>query len=217
MYEQRRYRLEESDYRRRDHGQFARGRYGRVEHTEWPGFAVRRLADRGWRGYIRGRRRVQRNPDCRRADVARVLSGVRSGDYVAMLAYLPPSDDLDRRLSALQGRLRDRLRVAVTAGYGPRYLHSTGQLHKGGPARGHFILIVPPVTDDLPIPGETFTFGRLIAAQAEGDYVALEARCRPVLWLRAKKAMIVSALAAAILSRLTGGFWVVRRCSRESR
>lgn len=118
-----------------------------------------------------------------REDVARVLSGVRSGDYVAMLAYLPPSDDLDRRLSALQGRLRDRLRVAVTAGYGPRYLHSTGQLHKGGPARGHFILIVPPVTDDLPIPGETFTFGRLIAAQAEGDYVALEARGRPVLWL----------------------------------
>ncbi len=118
-----------------------------------------------------------------RADVARVLSGVRPGDYVAMLAYLPPSDDLDLRLSALQGRLRDRLRAAVTAGYGPRYLHSTGQLHKGGPARGYFILIVPPVTDDLPIPGEGFTFGRLLAAQAEGDYLALDARRRPVLWL----------------------------------
>lgn len=131
---------------------------------------------------ILARAPVPRAPGSR-ADVARVLSGVRSGDYVAMLGYLPPSDDLDRRLSELQGRLRDRLRAAVTAGYGPRYLHSTGQLHKGGPARGHFILIVPPVTDDLPIPGERFTFGRLLSAQAEGDYQALEGRGRPVLWL----------------------------------
>jgi hypothetical protein len=71
--------------------------------------------------------------------------------------------------------------VAVTIGYGPRFLHSTGQLHKGGPPRGHFLQIVDAGGDDLPIPGAAFGFGRLIAAQADGDREALRARGRPVL------------------------------------
>ncbi len=80
--------------------------------------------------------------------------------------------------------MRDRLRVATTLGYGPRLLHSTGQLHKGGPAIGHFLQIteaVPPPSQDVAIPGKPFTFGALEAAQAEGDLRALRARGRPAL------------------------------------
>lgn len=72
-------------------------------------------------------------------------------------------------------------RVATTVGYGPRYLHSTGQLHKGGPPTGHFLQIYDPAADDIAIPGEPFTFGALQAAQAEGDRLALERRGRPVI------------------------------------
>ena len=97
------------------------------------------------------------------------------------MAYLPPTPENDRRLAAIRLRLRDRLRVATTLGYGPRFLHSTGQLHKGGPPVGHFLQIVDRVRDDLPIPGEPFGFGELEAAQAEGDLVALRGRGRPVI------------------------------------
>jgi hypothetical protein len=71
--------------------------------------------------------------------------------------------------------------AAVTVGYGPRYLHSTGQLHKGGPACGHFIQIVAAPRRDVPIPGREYGFAHLIAAQAEGDAQALRALGRPVL------------------------------------
>jgi hypothetical protein len=109
------------------------------------------------------------------------LTGIKSGDYLAIMAYLPPTSENDRRLAAIRLRLRDRLRVATTLGYGPRFLHSTGQLHKGGPPTGHFLQIVERVGDDLPIPGEPFSFGQLEAAQAEGDLVALRARGRPAI------------------------------------
>ena len=78
----------------------------------------------------------------------------------------------------------DLPKVATTLGYGPRYLHSTGQLHKGGPPRGHFLEVTTAAAPDLPIPGKPFTFGQLEAAQAEGDLLALERRGRPVLPLR---------------------------------
>ncbi len=97
------------------------------------------------------------------------------------MAYLPPTSENDRRLAAIRTRLRDRLRVATTLGYGPRFLHSTGQLHKGGPPVGHFLQITSRSKDDLPIPGESFSFGGLEAAQAEGDLLALRARGRPVI------------------------------------
>jgi hypothetical protein len=86
-------------------------------------------------------------------------------------------------LHTIRARLRDRCRVATTVGYGPRYLHSTGQLHKGGPPTGHFLQIIEPGTADLAIPGKTFTFGELMAAQAEGDLMALRQRGRPALRL----------------------------------
>ncbi len=113
--------------------------------------------------------------------VERLLEQTGPGDYLALMAYLAPSPEIDARLARLQGLLRDRTRVAVTVGYGPRFLHSTGQLHKGGPPRGLFVQIVdrPPV--DLPIPQEGITFGQLIAAQADGDFRALEVRGRPVV------------------------------------
>jgi transaldolase / glucose-6-phosphate isomerase len=116
-----------------------------------------------------------------REDLPAFLAGVKPGDYLALLAYLPPTAENWRRLEAARVALRDRFRVATTVGYGPRYLHSTGQLHKGGPPTGHFLQILDPAADDIPVPGEPFTFGELLAAQAEGDFLALEGRGRPVV------------------------------------
>jgi len=112
------------------------------------------------------------------------LAGVRQGDYLAVMAYLPPSRDTDGRLATVRRALAQRTGGAVTVGYGPRFLHSTGQLHKGGPPRGHFLQIVDTPTADVPIPGAAYGFARLIAAQADGDREALRARGRPVLRLR---------------------------------
>jgi transaldolase/glucose-6-phosphate isomerase len=116
-----------------------------------------------------------------RDEVTAFLGAVRPGDYVAVQAYLEPCDHNDERLRRLCGALRERLGAVVTSGYGPRYLHSTGQLHKGGPPRGHFIQLVEPHAADLAIPGVSYGFATLIAAQAEGDLLALRARGRPVL------------------------------------
>lgn len=112
-----------------------------------------------------------------------LLGGVRPGDYLAILAYLPATPDHDRRLAAVRERLRDRLRVATTVGYGPRYLHSTGQLHKGGPPRGRFLLVTATPVRDVPIPGSQHGFAAVQAAQAEGDLRALRARGLPVVRL----------------------------------
>jgi transaldolase / glucose-6-phosphate isomerase len=116
-----------------------------------------------------------------KAEIAGFLAGFRPGDYLAIMAYLPPTPEHDLRLGALRRALRDRLKVATTLGYGPRFLHSTGQLHKGGPPVGHFVQIVDRPEPDVPIPGAPYTFGTLIAAQAEGDLLALRRRGRPVI------------------------------------
>jgi transaldolase / glucose-6-phosphate isomerase len=121
------------------------------------------------------------SPAASAAELEKFLAGIKPGDYLAIMAYLPPTPENDRRLAAIRLRLRDRLRAATTLGYGPRFLHSTGQLHKGGPPVGHFLQIVDRVRDDLPIPGEPFGFGELEAAQAEGDLVALRGRGRPAI------------------------------------
>lgn len=114
-------------------------------------------------------------------ELAEFLAAVSPGDYVAIAAYLPPSSRIDRKLLGLQTKLRERARVAVSVGYGPRLLHSTGQLHKGGPPKGHFLQVLDRSGADIPVPGEGYTFGDLIAAQALGDFEALSARGRPVL------------------------------------
>jgi hypothetical protein len=109
------------------------------------------------------------------------LSGLRRGDYAAVMAYVPPDPAMDRRLAALRSAIAHRAGVAVTMAYGPRFLHSTGQFHKGGPPRGHFLQIVDAPALDVPIPDAPYGFRRLIAAQADGDLEALRARGRPAL------------------------------------
>ncbi len=103
------------------------------------------------------------------------------GTYLALMAYLPATPEVDQALQLLRRALRNRLNVATTVGYGPRFLHSTGQLHKGGNNKGLFIQITHNPAFDLPVPGEPYTFGVLIAAQALGDYHALLERQRRVI------------------------------------
>ena len=109
-----------------------------------------------------------------------LLSGGGPGAYLAILAYIPRNGENIRRLHSIRMRLRDRLRIATTVGFGPRFLHSTGQLHKGGPNTGLFVQVVDEPRADLPIPGQPYSFGHLIAAQATGDLQSLRDRDRKV-------------------------------------
>jgi hypothetical protein len=115
------------------------------------------------------------------ACLAKFLSQATPGTYVALLPYLEPTSAHKAAIQALRLQLRDGLRLATTVGYGPRYLHSTGQFHKGGPNTGLFILITADDENDLPIPGEQYGFGVLKQAQALGDFEALQSKGRPVI------------------------------------
>ena len=108
-----------------------------------------------------------------------LVAQARAGDYLCVQAFLPPNEENDRRIDALVSTLRESGH-AVTHGYGPRYLHSTGQLHKGGPNTGLFLQVVDGGGEELPIPGKPFGFRRLIRAQAAGDYESLKERGRRV-------------------------------------
>jgi glucose-6-phosphate isomerase len=110
-----------------------------------------------------------------------LFDGLAPDGYVAIQAYLPRYGERDVRLARLREAIRRRTRRAVTLGYGPRYLHSTGQLHKGGPARGAFIQLVASHLDDLLIPETPESFGMLVDAQALGDAQSLDARGLPVV------------------------------------
>jgi len=110
-----------------------------------------------------------------------LLEGGR--DYFAILAYIPPDPDVEERLQAIRAGVRDALGVATTLGFGPRFLHSTGQLHKGGPDSGVFLQLTADPSKDLPIAGWRESFGTLIAAQALGDLTALQRRGRRALRL----------------------------------
>jgi transaldolase / glucose-6-phosphate isomerase len=94
--------------------------------------------------------------------------------YVAFMAYVAPSDEVDGAMTQLRRDVRDRTQATTTFGYGPRFLHSTGQFHKGGPPTGLFVQLVGEVTDDLDVPGDPYTFGQLLEAQAAGDYATLQ-------------------------------------------
>jgi transaldolase/glucose-6-phosphate isomerase len=109
------------------------------------------------------------------------LGRIRAGDYVALNAYLEMNDENERELQAIRHLIRDSTHAATTVGFGPRFLHSTGQLHKGGPNSGVFIQITADDADDLPIPGQKYTFGVLKRLQAEGDYQVLVERGRRIL------------------------------------
>jgi transaldolase / glucose-6-phosphate isomerase len=96
--------------------------------------------------------------------------------YVAIMGYMPPSEQLDAALSELRATIRGITRAATTFGYGPRFLHSTGQLHKGGPQYGRFLQLVSDPQRDAEIPGAGYSFGKLIAAQSAGDLQTLRGR-----------------------------------------
>ncbi len=108
------------------------------------------------------------------------LAAVRPGDYLAIQAYVATDSEPYAQLQRARMALRDRLCVATTLGLGPRYLHSTGQLHKGGRANGVCVQVVDEVQPDLKIPGRPYTFGQLFRAQAAGDFRALEEQGRRV-------------------------------------
>jgi transaldolase/glucose-6-phosphate isomerase len=108
------------------------------------------------------------------------LQALAVPDYVAIQAFIAPSPEVDAAIARIRTALA-RTGCATTAGYGPRFLHSTGQLHKGGPPTGVFLQLTSEHPVDRPIPGWPYTFGKLIDAQARGDREALRAHDRPVV------------------------------------
>jgi glucose-6-phosphate isomerase len=109
------------------------------------------------------------------------LKLVKPGDYVAVTAYIPPTGETEQALDVMRTAVRDQLHVATTTGYGPRFLHSTGQLHKGGSDDGVFLQLTCDPVRDLQVPGKPYTFGILMAAQALGDLQSLQSRDRRAL------------------------------------
>jgi hypothetical protein len=114
-------------------------------------------------------------------DLGALLKEVGEGDYVAILAYLDRTSETEDAIEGVRLAVRDRYRVATTTGFGPRFQHSTGQLHKGGANNGVFIQVVDDGRSvDVPIPGKPYTFGKLIDAQALGDLRSLRKHGRRV-------------------------------------
>ena len=98
-----------------------------------------------------------------------------------MQLYLPQDGEVSQSFQSVQGGIRNATKLACTVGFGPRFLHSTGQLHKGGPNTGLFLQITTDGGEDLPIPGMPYSFGTLFAAQARGDLEVLQAHGRRAL------------------------------------
>jgi len=120
--------------------------------------------------------------------VDELLAQAHERDYICVQAFVEPNEENDRRIADLVLKLRRRTGLVVTHGYGPRYLHSTGQLHKGGPNTGLFLQVVDDPGDELAIPGKPFGFRRLLRAQAAGDYVSLQERGRRVARVQIEEA-----------------------------
>ncbi|MGH2977531.1 MAG: glucose-6-phosphate isomerase [Gaiellaceae bacterium] len=116
--------------------------------------------------------------------IEELLAQAKEGDYACVQAFIEPTSENDRRIADLVERLRRESGLVVTNGYGPRYQHSTGQLHKGGPNTGLFLQLIDDEGDELPIPGKPFGFRRLIRAQAAGDLETLKERGRRVARVR---------------------------------
>ncbi len=135
------------------------------------------------------------------ADLDALLAFIRearAGDYFAINAYLPRRPGMTDFLQRMRVAIREKTRCAVASGFGPRFQHSTGQFHKGGPNTGLFIQIVSDATTDMPVPQEGLTFGTLIRAQALGDYEALVARGRRVVHVHLSRPDDVEYLAKAL-------------------
>jgi hypothetical protein len=117
-----------------------------------------------------------------------LLALAHERDYVCVQAFIAPNAENGRRIADLVRKLRRRTGLVVTHGYGPRYLHSTGQLHKGGPNTGLFLQVVDDPGEEIPIPGKPFGFRRLLRAQAAGDYASLQERGRRVARIHIEEA-----------------------------
>jgi transaldolase/glucose-6-phosphate isomerase len=113
-----------------------------------------------------------------------LFAQAQPGDYVCVQAFIEPNDVSEAKVLELVERAREATGCVVTHGFGPRYLHSTGQLHKGGPPTGLFLQVVDDTGDELPIPDQPFGFGQLIRAQAAGDYELLKERGRRIARIR---------------------------------
>ena len=109
------------------------------------------------------------------------LNQIHAGDYFATLAFLPMFPEHEEAIQGLRHKVRDNKRVATCLGFGPRFLHSTGQDYKGGPNTGVFLQITAEHADDVDIPGQKYSFGVVIDAQAAGDLAVLESRGRRAL------------------------------------
>jgi transaldolase/glucose-6-phosphate isomerase len=113
-----------------------------------------------------------------------LFAQAKPGDYVAILAFVNPTQEAEAKLAELAEQARQATSCVVTHGFGPRYQHSTGQLHKGGPPTGVFLQVVDETGEELPIPNQPFGFAKLIRAQAAGDFASLQERGRRVARIR---------------------------------
>jgi transaldolase/glucose-6-phosphate isomerase len=144
--------------------------------------------------------------------VAQFLAQARPGDYVALMAFLTENPETEQVLQALRVRLRDGLHLATTMGYGPRFLHSTGQFHKGGRNNGLFLQLTADDAQDVSVPGQPYSFGVFKRAQALGDLEALRKHGRRVMriHLGATADEGLAALKEAVTSTLAEGSQVTR-------
>jgi len=129
------------------------------------------------------------------------LDSLRPGDYLGLNAFLSPLAENRHALQRIRSFLSGRFHVATTLGFGPRYLHSTGQIHKGGPGHCSFIQITGDDADDLPIPGKPYSFGILKSAQALGDYQALKDKGRRVIRIHLASESDLTKLVAVFVVR----------------
>jgi hypothetical protein len=128
------------------------------------------------------------------------LNRIHEGDYFALLGYIPMNTEDEGSLQAIRDAVLDKKHVATCLGFGPRFLHSTGQAYKGGPNSGVFVQITCDDADDLPVPGQKYTFGVVKAAQARGDFDVLVQRDRRALRVHLGKDL------KAELDRLSAAF-----------
>jgi hypothetical protein len=142
--------------------------------------------------------------------IGALLAKVKPGDYVAFTEYFGETPSRDKKIAAIREIIARELRVATTTGYGPRFLHSTGQLHKGGADNGVFMQLTGGPVDDIAIPGESFSFGPLVRAQAIGDYQSLVSRNRRLASINLGRDVeagletLAATVRAVILSRKDG-------------
>ena len=147
---------------------------------------------------------VAENKEALSSGLEKWVNKAVEGDYVAIQAYLPTTTELTDALQKIRTETLSSLNVSTTLGYGPRFLHSTGQLHKGGPNTGLFLQLVDEIEEDLEVPETDYSFGKLIAAEAIGDYQALKHLGRRVLRVNIKRGSTknISVLAQLIYEQI---------------